>query len=95
MSAAQFVPLLSDIKTSVKVTANNLVPKTASWEMRVSVRPELIAVQLVPLFVVLKTPLLALPAKMAFPLATIEVIRASSSIPELTSVQVLPLSKDL
>ena len=63
--------------------------------MCVSPSPELTAVQLVPPFVVRKTPSPLLPANIALPLATREVMMAFASIPELTSVQVLPLSEDL
>ena len=63
--------------------------------MCVSVRPELIALQLAPPFVVIKTPALSLAVKMPPSLATIEVIRAFTGIPEFISVQVVPLSVDL
>ena len=48
---------------------------TAIWEMRLSVRPEFTAAQLVPPFVVIKTPLLSLPAKNCIPFPAIEVMR--------------------
>ena len=68
MTAVQIVPLFVERNTPTEVPAKRFVPLTAREKTSEAVRPESIGLQLAPLFVERKAPLLYVPANRCVPL---------------------------